>query len=411
MRLQLKIWLSMAMAVGLMLRSWSAWAQSSIKYKRLTYDEGSPGITVDEDNLEVLLQLDNQDQLSFTGTHDVVTGASPTGVPENTTVTGASTTAGGGQTFASFKDERWAFSAGYSPLIARTFRLNTALHYSEEQDYLSHGATLGATFDLNKKNTTISPSVTYFDDLVKPSNDKPNRGKTSTNYVLEISQILNTWNVLNLGLLYTENRGYLTDPYKQVQVGSTAVDERRPSLRVGEAAQLGWRTKPFEHQAFDFAYRYYMDDWGIHSHTATVKSLSEHGEHWLLEFFYRYYTQNAADFWSKSFSAANADRYRSSDLRLSPFQANTIGATGILKLNDSWWLEGSVSRYLQSASKTGGGAGESAHEEEEGTGGEGDIFRESEGGEDGEGGGFLPGSGAGSNVAAWIYSLAIQFRF
>jgi hypothetical protein len=415
MRLQLSHGVAALAALLLALRGTVAWGQSSAKLKRLHYDEGSPGVKVDEDALEVLVQMDNEDQVNFSAIHDVVTGASPTGVPaQTTTVTGASgssSTSGGGQKYANFNDERWAFSAGYAPLFDRTIRPKISLSYSEEKDYLSKGITLGAVFDLNKKNTTIAPSVTYFDDLVRPTNGKPDRGKTAVDSALEISQIVNSWNVASVGFAYNDSHGYLTDPYKQVLVGTSAVDESRPDTRVGSAVQAGWRTKPFDQHALDLIGRYYWDSWGIESETFAAKTLSELGESWIIELFFRYYNQNAADFWAATFAAGNNDRYRSSDLRLSPFHATTVGLTGIYKISDTWWVEGSVARYTQYAagiSTAGQGTGG-------GGGGEGDLYTnaEREGGEggDGGGGGAGLGGGSGSNVSALIYSLAIQLRW
>ena len=418
MRLQLRHGVAATAALLLAARGSQAWGQSTAKLKRLRYDEGSPGVKVDEDALEVLVQMDNEDQVNFSAVHDVVTGASPTGIPtQTTTVTGASgstSTSGGGQQYAAFHDERWAYSVGYAPLFMRTIRPRISLSFSEERDYLSKGITLGAVFELNKKNTTIAPSVTYFDDLVRPSNAKPDKGKTSVDYALDISQIVNSWNVASFGLAYNESRGYLTDPYKQVQVGTAAMDESRPDTRLGYALQAGWRTKPLEQHALDLSARYYWDSWGISSATLGAKTLSEIGEQWLLELFFRYYNQNAADFWALTFPAGNTDRYRSADLRLSPFHATTLGLTGIYKLSDNWWVEGSVAEYTQYAAGVST-AGESAGGGGDG-GGQGDLYRtraESEGGEGGGGGGGggLPGIGSGSNVSAVIYSLAIQLRW
>jgi opacity protein-like surface antigen len=405
MRLQLRLWLAGLMALALVFRSAAAWAQSTVKFKRLKYDETAPGVDVDEDLLEVLVQLDNEDQLSASVLHDVVTGASPTGIPENASVTGASATAAGGQQTAAFRDERWSYTAGYLPLIGRTTRLKGLLHYSEERDYIARGATLGAAFELNKKNTTIAPAFTCFDDSVLPQNGKPGRSKLTRSAALDIAQVLNTWNVAGLGLSYNRGEGYLTDPYKQVLVGGEALEERRPDHREGYAVQAGLRTKPFERHAFDLSYRYYWDDWGVRSHTYGVKSLSELGEQWLIELFYRYYIQSGADFWASSFAAGDDPRYRSSDLRLAPFQAMTLGITGIYKLSDAWWVEASVAQYRQDPTYGYGGDGEDEHEDEHDD--DDDLRHEIEG--EGEGGGSLIGTG--SNVSAWIYSIAIQFRF
>lgn len=378
MRLQLSRCLSWILLAGFCLRAGVAWAQSAVKYKRLRYDEQSGGITVDEDLLEVLLELENEDQASFSFLHDVITGASPTGLPAQDSQTGASLTAGRGQQYAGFNDERWAAAAGYAPLIQRDTRLDTKLHLSTERDYLSRGLTLGAIFELNKKNTTIAPAVTRYEDRVMPNNDKPSRDKSSTHATLDLSQVLNRWNVLRLGFDFGRESGYLTDPYKQVLIGKTAVDESRPSRRDSYAFTSGWRTKPFERLAFDLSGAYYADDWGIRSRTVRVLSLGELGEHWLWELMYRFYIQDSARFWSDELPAGDTSRHRSSDIRLADIASNTYGATLIYKATEAWWLEGALASYTQNGKRSNDAV----------------IYSEGD-----------------SVVSAAIYSIAIQYRY
>ncbi len=359
MWLQLKYWASLLLIFLFGLKPLIGWAKSAVKYKRLRYDEKEPGITVDQDELEVLLELENEDRYSLLVIHDVITGASPTGVPSSDAVSGASAI-GRGQGFAGFEDERLAVSPGYSPRLSRTTRLNTNLYYSEEDDYLSRGGTLGFTFEINKKNTTFAPSVNYYKDrITTPGN--PIWEKKNVEYVLDFSQVLNKTNVLVLGLYYGRNWGFLTDPYKKVLVGNEAVDENRPDVRRKGALAFGWRTQVVPGASLDLKYRYYKDDWNIRSHTLGLASLNQYGENWLVKFFYRYYIQWAAEFWQEMYYKRDTREYRSSDLRLSKYSSGTLGTTAIYKLSESWWLEASVARYAQFASSCGGlGFGEEA---------------------------------------------------
>jgi hypothetical protein len=411
MRLQLKLALSLLLALGVLLRTASAWAQSAVKYKRLRYDETQPGITVDEDTLEVQLQFENEDRFHFDLTHDVVTGASPTGLPQNNTTTGASAAAGKagqGQQFAKFQDERWAADIGYAPLLSRTLRLDTTLHFSTERDYRSTGITLAPTFELNKKNTVVTPSITLYRDRVLPSNSTPDADKRTVVYALDASQILNPRNVVSLGLALNASEGYLTDPYKRVPVGTAAVDETRPDRRSGGSLQVGLRTKPWDHHALDFKLRYYRDDWDIRSWTGNASLLSELGEKWLLEWFGRYYQQSKAYFWQSTYAAGDSSKYRSADPRLSTFDSTTLGLTGTFKATEHWWFELSFAQYLQLTS-TGGKGGEAGH----GEGGEAEG-RDSAStaaprmlvGEDSEG-----GSGKKPFLKATVVSAAAQYRW
>jgi len=409
MRLQLNPGFWVLVALGLLVRPIGVAAQSVITAKKLRYQETSPGITVDEDLLEAQLQFDNEDQMSLSATHDVVTGASPTGIPSTDTVTGASALASqpaGGQQFADFSDERWSYSIGYAPLLTRTFRLNTALHYGTEQDYLSRGATLGATIELNKKNTTLTPAVTMFWDRVMPSNALPDGDKRLSMYSLGIAQVLDAENLVTLELGLVRSEGELSDPYKLVLVGDAALPESRPDTRDGWSVQAGWRNAPFPHLAWNVALRHYQDDWGIDSQTLSAGVLGELGEHWLVELFGRHYRQTAADFFARSYPAGDTSTYRTSDLRLSDFSANTLGTTVTYKFNESLWLEGSVAAYIQNNPAITEGTTESFFGGDlRGNESEGD---ESESESDEHEGG---GGGAGALLSATVYSIALKWRF
>lgn len=345
-----RVWLYLLTMIGFGLKPFGVAAQnSSVKYKRLQYRETDPGITVNQDEIEVLLEMENEDQLSFTLLHDAISGASPTGISDTDGVTGASSLAGRGQQFATFSDERTAFSAGYAPLLNRTTRLKTSLSYSEEDDYLSRGLSLGATFELNKKNTTLTPSYLRLEDRVMPSNGKTGGRKTTDKFSFEFSQVLNRSNLVRAGIYHSLIKGHLTDPYKLVRVGNAIVDESRPDSRNSTALMLGWRTQPFQHHAFDVDLRFYQDDWDVASAALRLKTLHSLGN-WLLSFNWRYYKQEAASFWADNFSSGNTDPYRTSDQRLSRFISVTLGMTVTYKVSEAWWLEFSYARYLQSGS-------------------------------------------------------------
>ena len=198
-----------------------------------------------------------------------------------------------------------------------------------------------------KKNTTVAPAVTYYDDSVRPTNDKPDRSRFSTHYTLDLSQVINRWNVARLGFDFGHESGYLTDPYKQVLVGTEAQDERRPSTRDSQAYSAGWRTKPFRPVAFDVMAAYYWDSWHVRSRSVRLMGLAELGEHWLVELMYRFYYQNPAYFWADEYPSYNTDRYRSSDTRLSHFVSNTYSATATYKATEAWWIEGALAYYAQ----------------------------------------------------------------
>ena len=73
--------------------------------------------------------------------------------------------------------------------------------------------------------------------------------------------------------------------------------------------------------------RFYTDDWGINASTIATSGTSSHsGRSGLFDVRYRYYTQNAADFYSDLYPYANSQNFLARDKELSNFTSNTLGA-------------------------------------------------------------------------------------
>ncbi len=72
-------------------------------------------------------------------------------------------------------------------------------------------------------------------------------------------------------------------------------------------------------------YRYYTDDWGITSQTASLEVPIKLGSKFTLYPSYRYYNQTAADYFAPYESHVSTETYYTSDYDLSKFNANQYG--------------------------------------------------------------------------------------
>jgi hypothetical protein len=106
---------------------------------------------------------------------------------------------------------------------------------------------------------------------------------------------------------------------------------------------------PWWRAAVDGQYRFFSDTWGIVSHTASVGYTHPIGERWTLDGGFRFYKQDAADFYSDLFPRANFQNFLSRDKELATYTAQTLslGASWEFKIRRAPWLEkGSVNlRY------------------------------------------------------------------
>ena len=336
---------SLLLALGLLLKSGAAWAQSTLKYKHLRYKEDEPLVQVDEDLLEAVLELDGQERLDLVISHDVISGASPTGVPAQATVSGASVMAVRGQEVAKVSDMRDALTAGATIPVGRLTRLRGSLYRSMESDYQSRGITMGGTWELNEKNTTVQTSYSTYADQVRPQGGRPQGDKRISTVSLGVTQVMNPVVLMGAGLELGHSTGLLSDPYKDVQVGTVRMPETRPPERNGKAGWGSLKISVLERHALSALVRGYSDDWGIKSVSFQLGTLHDLTSQWLLELFFRHYEQSAASFWADTFPAADPGPYRSADIRLSKLSTDRLGLTAIYRASEAWWMEGSLARY------------------------------------------------------------------
>ena len=72
-------------------------------------------------------------------------------------------------------------------------------------------------------------------------------------------------------------------------------------------------------------YRYYFDDWGISSHTASLEIPIKITDKFTVYPSYRYYSQTAADYFAPYEQHLSTDEFYTSDYDLSNFTANQYG--------------------------------------------------------------------------------------
>ncbi len=101
--------------------------------------------------------------------------------------------------------------------------------------------------------------------------------------------------------------------------------ERLPETRF--KTPIGFRFNYFLNEIVTLRtyYRYYFDDWGVNSHTASIEVPIKIGGKFTLYPSYRYYTQTAADYFAPYNEHLSTDEFYTSDYDLSEFDANQYG--------------------------------------------------------------------------------------
>ncbi|MEQ1484443.1 DUF3570 domain-containing protein [Methyloglobulus sp.] len=300
---------------------------------------------------------------------------------------------------------------------------------SLEDDYESRFGNIGGRWDINQKQTTLNldlsytnsdtnavldhDAVTYIDKTAYRLNgqletleDEPksnilsgNRQDWATHF--GVTQILNKDALLGADVSYTRSTGYMANPYKAVSVVFIDPDqqfeappggfqgqlkallEQRPDVR--NQWNLGGRYVQYINQldaALHFDYRFSADDWGIHAHTFEADWVQPLVSGWTVTPRVRYYSQDAADFYTPWFHTEQKFNGRakdnelpydpskfpskfqdnfSSDQRLSGYGALSGGVTVTKQFAKGLTLETGFEYYTHQGSLKIGGGGEGAY--------------------------------------------------
>ncbi len=243
------------------------------------------------------------------------------------------------------------------------------LSVSSEYDYFSIGLGGSYTKLFNEKNTEVSINGNVFIDTwnalypteLRPfadgeglNNDlfnqytitgnpnynpnfKPfeNEGRNTYAVGLGFSQILSKKLQGSLALDVVMQDGLLSTPFQRVyfkDIADSFIEdfqladdvERLPDSRFKVA--LGGRLHYYINETFVLRtfYRYYFDDWGITSHTASIEIPIKLSDKFTIYPSYRFYNQSAADYFAAYEAHVSTNEFYTSDYDLSEYSAHQL---------------------------------------------------------------------------------------
>jgi hypothetical protein len=219
--------------------------------------------------------------------------------------------------------------------------------YSHEFTYQSFGGNILFTKKSLNDNREFTAKGTIFLDRVKmvePSELRPNpliissassrdernaiptSARNTFDAALSFSQVLNQRAQVSLLADAVAQQGYLGLPFYRVYFNDNSVHiENLPGSRY--KLPLGIRLNYFlgDKMIIRSYYRYYTDNWGVRSHTASIELPYKITPFVSISPFYRYYTQSAAFFFAPYAKHTAAEQYYSSDYDYSAFSSNHEG--------------------------------------------------------------------------------------
>ncbi len=284
---------------------------------------GSTGrYAIDVLQLRFLTPVDDKYSIDSSVQFETLSGASPYGSTLNDTGQTEVTMSG-----ATIEETR----VDASVAATRYFKegtLGTSVYISKENDYQSLGLGLSGTIEINQKHTTLLGSISTSFDELSPTDanifgggrtDADGKTKRSVSLYEGVTQVIDKYRTLQLGVGYTRLKGHLSDPYRSA--------DKRPSSREQTTVSAQYRHFLNTYgAAWHLDYRFYQDDWGVLANTITSsvwKDFDVQGLKITLAPNVRYHWQHAADFYT--LDSPPAEEFYSNDFRLSAYGAIAVG--------------------------------------------------------------------------------------
>ncbi|HET6255428.1 MAG TPA: DUF3570 domain-containing protein [Puia sp.] len=225
--------------------------------------------------------------------------------------------------------------------------ISAGLYYSNEFNYHSIGVNAGITKKVGSNGELGLKLSTYQDrvTMILPSEFEPagaysigNNGDLKhPNYgssprqtytaAFSYSQIINTRLQASFLVDLVEQHGYLGLPFHRVYfTDGTDSIEKLPSQRF--KVPIGLRLNYFlgDNIILRGYYRFYIDNWGVRSHTASLEVPVKITPFFSISPFYRYYVQTAANYFAPYGQHLQTDGYYTSNYALASFSSSYFGA-------------------------------------------------------------------------------------
>ena len=230
-----------------------------------------------------------------------------------------------------YTEERTETSLSVDYLYDRTL-MTLAFTKSDESDYLAETGSFNISHDMFGDLTTVTLGYSVGNDDIGNNTDETfSESAKRQNFRVGVSQVLTKNSLLGVNLETITDEGFLRSPYRSIRywdnttgTGGSA-PEIYPTTRTSNA--LSFRLKYFlpYRAALSGEYRFYDDTWGIRANNVEIGYTHPLERDWTFDVHYRYYTQDAADFYSDLFTRPDEQNYMARDKELSTFSDHTIG--------------------------------------------------------------------------------------
>jgi hypothetical protein len=218
------------------------------------------------------------------------------------------------------------------------FRAGGSYRYVSLVDYASHTFALPLAYAFTQwgASLTVDPYL-RFNQIGRLGDPVFRRSSAMAGARVSFSPWLGSRTLGQLGYELQRASGYLASPYNYVGVGGSGyacvgaalcVPETLPNLRLQHALVLQLRRALTEALSIGLGYRFFVDDWGMTSHTLEPDLALMPWRGGLLRLRYRAYLQSATEAYRAAHApaqrAAAAPTYLASDPRWATLQTHRV---------------------------------------------------------------------------------------
>lgn len=234
-------------------------------------------------------------------------------------------------------------------------------------DYLHHKTTFSLSHQTSEENdfdaatSSFNVSQDFFGDLTSLSlgysRGRDEIGMSTTpgfraeakrqHYRIALNQVMSKYFIVNFSHESITDEGFLRNPYRKVRflsdapLGFSLEDELYPNTRTSRAYAIRGKYYLPYRAALRAEYRVFTDSWGISAFNYDIGYAHPFSEQWTLDVHYRFYHQDAADFYQDIFDRPEQFEFRARDKELSTFDDISLGfgVTYQYKLPGLSWLD------------------------------------------------------------------------
>lgn len=235
-------------------------------------------------------------------------------------------------TASPYQEERTQYGVGFEYLRGKV-TYAASFSNSTENDYDADTASLSISQDMFGDLTTVALFFTRGWDDVTRRGDATFADQVDRRiYGVNVSQVATRNLILGLSFETITEEGFLNNPYRQVRfvdpdaaLGYSYESELYPRTRTGNALALRARWYLPYRAALQADYRFYSDTWDINASTAEVAYTHPLDDAWTFDVHFRFYTQNAAEFYSDLFPREDFQNFLARDKELAAMQSQSLG--------------------------------------------------------------------------------------